>query len=172
MKGMMRILIAGMAAAMVSTSAMAQSEEKKAYTLEKIRLVEGPTSIDKESAEMLTDGHFYTKWCYDNASDMPYTVIVSTQEPIRLGQYGLVTAEDTYYYPGRNPLDWRILGSNDQKNWTKLDERKFNWTMRDENEQEYTFEVKGASSFRYYKFEFVKVQKETRIQLAEIRLYK
>ena len=109
MKGMMRILISGMAAAMVSTSAMAQSEEKKAYTLEKIRLVEGPTSIDKESAEMLTDGHFYTKWCYDNASDMPYTVIVSTQEPIRLGQYGLVTAEDTYYYPGRNPLDGNPL---------------------------------------------------------------
>ena len=44
--------------------------------------------------------------------------------------------------------------------------------MRDENEQEYTFKVKDAASFRFYKFEFLKMQKDTRIQLSEINLYK
>lgn len=172
MKSMMRILLTGLAAMTISTSAVAQTEEKKEYTREKIQLVDGPTNIDDESAEMIADGHYYTKWCYDNASDLPYTLIVSTKEPIRLGQYGLVSAEDSYYYPGRNPLDWRVSGSNDKKSWTKLDERKFNWTMRDENEQEYIFKVKDAVSFRYYKFEFLKMQKDTRIQLSEINLYK
>lgn len=172
MKSMMRILLASLAVMTISTSAVAQTEEKKENTREKIQLVDGPSNIDDESVEMLTDGHYYTKWCYDHASDLPYTVIVSTKQPIKLGQYGLVSAEDSYYYPGRNPLDWRVSGSNDQKNWTKLDERKFNWTMRDENEQEYIFKVKDAASFRFYKFEFLKMQKDTRIQLSEINLYK
>ncbi len=171
MKSVIKVLISGVVLLMTSASASAQ-EAKKDYTLEKIQLVSAPSNIEGETADMLVDRHYYTKWCYDNPEEMPYNVIVSTKEPIKLGQYGFVTAEDTNHYPIRNPMDWRVWGSNDQQNWTKVDEKKFNWTMRDENEQEYTFKVKDAESFRYYKFEFVKMQGGTRIQLSEINLYR
>ncbi len=31
------------------------------------------------------------------------------------------TADDTSHYTGRNPLAWRLQGSNDGKNWIDLD---------------------------------------------------
>jgi len=172
MKSVIKVFISGVALMMASTTIVAQTEVKKDYVCEKIQLVSAPSNIEGETADMLVDRHYYTKWCYDQPEDMPYTVIVSTEKPIKLAQYGLATAEDTSNYPVRNPMDWRVWGSNDQKKWTKLDEKKFNWTMRGENELEYTFKVKDAESFRFYKFEFVKMQGGTRIQLSEINLYR
>ena len=64
------------------------------------------------------------------------------------------------------------MGSNDKNNWNQLTEVKNDRSMRDENEQEYRFRVKDAAAYRYYKFVFEKTWEDTRIQLAEIKLYK
>jgi len=144
---------------------------KVAQTAIKTTFVSG-TGEGKEGAAMVSDGLFYTKWCIDEPNKMPYSVILDANTPNVVTEYGLVTGEDTYQYPGRNPQKWRVLGSNDKKDWKILNEVKYDRSMRNENEQEYRFKVKNTTAYRYYKFEFIKVWQDTRLQLSEIKLYK
>ena len=133
--------------------------------------VSGPGN-GKEGAAMVSDGFFYTKWCIDQPSQMPYSIVLDAGSQTAISEYSLVTGDDTHSYSGRNPRNWKVYGSNDKNNWKQLVEVKNDRTMRDENEQEYRFRVKDAAAYRYYKFEFLKVWEDTRIQLAEIKLYK
>jgi hypothetical protein len=103
---------------------------------------------------------------------MPYTVVLDTEQPTPITEYRLFTADDTHTYPDRNPVTWRMSGSNDKQNWTTLDEQKNNHRLRDENEQEYRFKPATKGSFRYYRFEFIRMTAGTRLQLSEIKLYK
>jgi len=145
---------------------------KVAQTAIKTTFVSGTGNEGKEGVSKVSDGLFYTKWCIDDSSKMPYSVVLDAGTQTVITEYGLVTGEDTHQYPGRNPHTWRVLGSNDKNNWNVLSEVIRDRSMRDENEQEYRFRVKNASAYRYYKFEFVKVWEDTRLQLAEIKLYK
>lgn len=130
------------------------------------------TGNGKEGAAMVSDGLFYTKWCVDEPSQMPYSVVLDAGTQTAITEYGLVTGDDTHTYSGRNPRNWKVLGSNDKNNWKVLSEVKNDRSMRDENEQEYRYRVKNAPAYRYYKFVFGQVWLDTRIQLAEIKLYK
>ena len=87
-------------------------------------------------------------------------------------EYRFVTGDDTHDYPDRNPVSWKMSGSNDQKSWTVLDEQKGNRLLRDENEQEYRFRPATSGNYRYYRFEFLKMAGGTRLQLSEIKLFK
>jgi len=126
----------------------------------------------KEGAEMAVDSHLYTKWCIDAPRQMPYNIVLDTDQPTVISEYRLVTGDDTHTYPDRNPVTWRMSGSNDKQKWTTLDEQKNNRRLRDENEQEYRFKPEGKGSFRYYRFEFIRMTAGTRLQLSEIKLYK
>jgi hypothetical protein len=130
------------------------------------------TGNGKEGAAMVSDGLFYTKWCVDEPNQMPYSIVLDAGTSTAITEYGLVTGDDTHTYSGRNPRNWKVLGSNDKNNWKQLSEVKNDRSIRDENEQEYRFRVKDAAAYRYYKFVFEKVWEDTRIQLAEIKLYK
>ena len=145
---------------------------KEAQAPIKATCVSGPGLNGKEGAAMVSDGLFYTKWCIDNPQQMPYAVVLDAGSQTNVTEYGLVTGDDTNSYPGRNPKQWRVLGSNDKKDWKAIEEVKNDRSMRDENEQEYRFRLKNTTAYRYYKFEFVKVWDGTRLQLAEIKLYK
>lgn len=144
---------------------------KVGRTAIKTTFVSGPGN-GKEGAAMVSDGFFYTKWCIDQPSQMPYSIVLDAGSQTAISEYSLVTGDDTHSYSGRNPRNWKVYGSNDKNNWKQLVEVKNDRTMRDENEQEYRFRIKGAAPYRYYKFEFLKVWEDTRIQLAEIKLYK
>ena len=144
---------------------------KVGRTAIKTTLVSG-TGTGKEGAAMVSDGLFYTKWCVDEPGKMPYSIVLDAGTQTAITEYGLVTGDDTHTYSGRNPRNWKVFGSNDKNNWKQLTEVKNDRTMRDENEQEYRFSVKDAPAYRYYKFEFEKMWQDTRIQLAEIKLYK
>lgn len=126
----------------------------------------------KEGASMVADGHLYSKWCIDDPKKMPYTIILDAGEQMPISEYRFVTGDDTHSYPDRNPVSWRVSGSNDKQNWTIVDEQKNNRRLRDENEQEYRFKTAATGSFRYYRFEFTKMTSGTRLQLSEIKLYK
>ena len=145
---------------------------KTAKTAVKTTFVSGTGRDGKESAAMVSDGLFYTKWCIDEPQQMPYSVVLDAGEQMAVSEYGFVTGDDTHTYPDRNPITWRVSGSNDKQAWTSLDEQKFNRRMRDENEQEYRFKVPSPASFRYYRFEFIRMADGTRLQLSEIKLYK
>ena len=137
----------------------------------KTTFVSGPGN-GKEGAAMVSDGFFYTKWCIDEPGKMPYSIVLDAGTSTAITEYGLVTGDDSHTYSGRNPRNWKVMGSNDKSNWKQLSEVKNDRSMRDENEQEYRFRVKNAPAYRYYKFVFEKTWEDTRIQLAEIKLYK
>ena len=127
---------------------------------------------DKEGAGCVSDGFLHTKWCVDRPDEMPYAVILDAGAQTAVGEYRFYTGDDTHSYPERNPVAWRVSGSNDQKSWTLLDEQKDNRRLRDENEQEYRFKLGAKETYRYYRFEFLRMTRGTRIQLSEIRLFK
>ena len=144
---------------------------KVGRTCIKTTFVSGPGN-GKEGAAMVSDGFFYTKWCIDEPGKMPYSIVLDAGTSTAITEYGLVTGDDSHTYSGRNPRNWKVMGSNDKSNWKQLSEVKNDRSMRDENEQEYRFRVKNAPAYRYYKFVFEKTWEDTRIQLAEIKLYK
>ena len=126
----------------------------------------------KEGPAMATDGRLFTKWCIDEPRQMPYIIVLDAGLPTTISEYRFVTGDDTHSYPDRNPITWRMSGSNDKQNWTTVDEQKNNRRLRDENEQEYRFKTAAPGSFRYYRFEFIRMSDGTRLQLSEIKLYK
>ena len=138
----------------------------------KTTFVSGSGRNDKEGAAMASDGLFYTKWCLDEPSQMPYSIVLDAGEQTSVAEYALVTGDDTHDYPDRNPITWKVSGSNDLNSWTTVDEQKFNRRLRDENEQEYRFKPANQGQFRYYRFEFIRMVDGTRLQLSEIKLYK
>ena len=138
----------------------------------KSTFVSGTGHDPKEGAEMVADGRLFTKWCVDEPAQMPYKLILDAGQPTPITEYRFYTGDDTHDYPDRNPANWRLSGSNDQQNWTVLDDQKGNRRMRDENEQEYRFKPQSTGSFRYYRFEFIKMAGGTRLQLSEIKLFK
>ena len=138
----------------------------------KATFVSGSGRDGKEGAAMAADGWLFTKWCIDEPRQMPYSIILDAGEAAPVTEYRFVTGDDTHDYPDRNPVSWKMSGSNDQKSWTVLDEQKGNRLLRDENEQEYRFRPAISGNYRYYRFEFLKMAGGTRLQLSEIKLFK
>ena len=138
----------------------------------KATFVSGSGRDGKEGAAMAEDGWLFTKWCIDEPRQMPYSIILDAGEAAPVTEYRFVTGDDTHDYPDRNPVSWKMSGSNDQKSWTVLDEQKGNRLLRDENEQEYRFRPATSGNYRYYRFEFLKMAGGTRLQLSEIKLFK
>lgn len=149
----------------LSATAMGQQRINTTY-------VDGTPGGKGEGPQMVTDGMLYTKWCLDNPQRMPYFVVLDAGKAEKVSEYGLVTGDDTFYYPGRNPLKWKLCGSNDKKAWTLLDEVKFDRQMSDENEKEYRYKVKDAQPYRYYRLEVSETRDATRLQLSEVMLYR
>ena len=138
----------------------------------KTTLVSGPGRDIGEGPAMVCDGRYDTKWCVDSPRQMPYTIVLDAGEETSFAEYGFVTGDDTQSYPDRNPVTWRVSGSNDKQNWTLLDDQKNNRSIGDENEQEYCFQPTFKGKYRYYRFEFIRMAGSTRIQLSEINLHK
>lgn len=149
----------------LATNALAQEKVKTVFD-------SGTTTVEKEGAAMAADGKLYTKWCIDDKSQLPYTIVLDAKQPTKISEYGLVTGDDTSIYTGRNPQTWKVWGSNDKKTWESVDEMKLDRRMREENEQEYRYKVKDVKSYRYYMFKFLMMTEGTRLQLSEINLYK
>ena len=165
--------VLAMATAWTGITASAQKkQQEEQFTRVKTTFVEGTQANAKEGSALVADGHKWTKWCVDAPGEMPYHVVLDATEATAMKAYALVTAEDTHYYPMRNPISWNIYGSNDRKEWTLVEQVKYNRRLDDQNEQTYTFRLKDAKPWRYYKFEFTRMADGTRLQLSEIELYK
>ena len=138
----------------------------------KTTFVSGSGRGGQEGPAMICDDQLSTKWGIDFPRLMPYSIVLDAGQQTGVVEYGLVTGDDTNAYPERNPVTWKVSGSNDKQNWTTLDEQKGNRLLRDENEQEYRFRLAASGSYRYYRFEFLKMAGGTRLQLSEIKLFK
>ena len=81
----------------------------------KATYVSGSGRDGKEGAAKAADGWFFTKWCIDEPSQMPYSITLDAGEAAPISEYRFVTGDDTHDYPERNPISWKMSGSNDQK---------------------------------------------------------
>ncbi len=74
------------------------------------------------------DGDLGTKW-YDeraaanrrDAFGKDVWVVLEYAKPVAVTRYEWYTADDTSCYVRRNPVAWRLQGSNDGEHWTELD---------------------------------------------------
>jgi signal transduction histidine kinase len=86
-----------------------------------------------------------------------------------IGQYALVSAND---FPQRDPLDWRLLGSNDGgKTWVTLDTRKNEFFS--ERHQRRVFKITSPAAYQIYRLQIDHVRERrvaNSVQLSEIVL--
>ena len=133
------------------------------YTLEVQQMV--PTRVDKdgigymalkggeggngESWDKLCDNNPDTKFCGDAGNAW---VIIMASEPVAVKQYSFVTGGDTETYFGRNPKGWKLEGSNDQNNWTVIDEQYAPYYLKNLNKEEHVFTVNDENKYQFFKF--------------------
>lgn len=101
----------------------------------------------------MVDDNTSTKFCGTPLADNhPFRFYVKTEGPILPVAYRMTTANDTKTYSGRNPLTWRLYGSNvetiesSSDDWVLLDERIEDYTMGASNYTPYDFNIDHSTS--------------------------
>ena len=98
----------------------------------------------------LLDNDATTKFGTSNVGEA-WAIIVAS-EPVAVKQYSIVTGADTYNYPSRNPVSWKLEGSNDNQSWTLIDERVQTYQLQAKNKEEFEFPVNGTETYKFFKF--------------------
>ncbi|ASK64118.1 alpha-mannosidase [Virgibacillus phasianinus] len=115
-----------------------------------------------EVKEKLIDRDETTKWLtFDDTA----TIQVELRQPEAVVKYALTSGND---FPGRDPSDWELAGSNDGENWTTLDSRasqKFS-----ERYQREIYEFENTEKYLYYRLNITKNNGDSIIQLAELAI--
>lgn len=113
----------------------------------------------------------------DNDNDTKYLVQsfapdfymqLSFPSGINVNAYELVSGNDA---PDRDPQDWELVGSNDEENWTVLDQVSgFSFTGR---KQVARFDYDNTEAFRFYRLNITAKAGGTSgiFQLAEWRIF-
>ena len=141
-----------LAAMLLLVAAMVIPARGNAVTL---TYLDGSSGFTNETAGNLFDGKTDTKWCYYPPSALsPAYVVFRASAPCCLYGYTITTADDNANNAGRNPKDWIIYGSNDQKTWTKLVSVSNDDKLEDVNYTAYEYTNVGiATQYEYYKWE-------------------
>ena len=119
-----------------------------------------------ERAHNLFDGNTDTKWCFD-FSQKAYVIFKAS----RLGAvsgYTITTGNDSGDNAGRNPKSWTLYGSNDQKNWTIIDQVSNDVVLQDENATAYNYNCSSSAEYEYFKWEITKGG--SLLQVSELKL--
>ena len=98
----------------------------------------------------LVDNDATTKFGCSGGEDAWAIIIAS--EPVAVQQYSFVTGGDTYDNPGRTPRDWKLEGSNDNQNWTVIDQQEQNYKAKTANKEQTVFTVNGTDTYKFFKF--------------------
>lgn len=115
-----------------------------------------------EVKEKLIDRDETTKWLtFDDTA----TIQVELEQPEAVVKYALTSGND---FPGRDPSDWELAGSNDGEKWTTLDSRT-NQKFSDRYQRE-IYEFENAEKYLYYRLNFTKNNGESIIQLSEFAI--
>jgi len=113
-------------------------------------IVTGGNGWGDSPLSALLDNNASTKFGCSNSSDAWAIMIAS--EPVAVQQYSIVTGADTYGYPGRNPVSWKLEGSNDNQTWTVIDEKAQTYQLQAKNKEEFEFFVNGTETYKFFKF--------------------
>ena len=112
-----------------------------------------------EAAANLADGDVSTKWL---AGSSEAHATYELAEPAAVATYALAAANDA---PDRDPRSWRLLGSDNGKDWTTLDERS-NQTFTDRFETR-QLTVAEPQAFRFYRLDVTENAGGSGTQIAE-----
>ena len=115
-------------------------------------IVTGGNGWGDSPLSALIDNDARTKFGCSGTGDAWAIIIAS--EPVAVQQYSFVTGGDTYNYPERNPRSWKLEGSNDNQNWTVIDERSDYdaYRIHAVNKEEFVIPVNGTETYKFFKF--------------------
>ena len=124
----------------------------------------GTNTTGAEGADKAFDGTLAKWFNGTGATDwLQYRFASGKRYP--LSRYILTSGNDV---PGRDPVAWQILGSNDGINWTTLDTRaaqSFPARL-----QTYAYDVPLAAAYEYYRLDITANGGAAGIQLTELQL--
>ena len=126
-----------------------------------------PSSVGFSGEGYALDGTTGTKL----TGDVSQTIVITPTASTKIKGYQFTTANDTQSYPDRNPKNWRLEGSNDENNWTIIDEKTNCSVMEGKNYYPYTFVLANeTASYEHYRFVITGVQGGRYLQLSEVAL--
>ncbi|MFJ8198262.1 ThuA domain-containing protein [Streptomyces sp. NPDC096152] len=140
---------------------------RPASSLSASEKVAGVTASDdnppNETKDKLFDGSNTTKWLAHQPTGW---VTAKMDHAVAVAQYALTSAND---YPGRDPKDWNLQGSQDGNTWKTLDTQTGqNFPDRFETKQ---YKFANTTAYQYYRLNVTANSGEPLTQLAELRLF-
>ncbi len=121
--------------------------DESSNEVEELTIYDGTESnIAKENWSNAADNSVYTKYC-NSAFDGYAYFLFDAKSAVTPYGYRIYTANDTGTHPGRNPVSWRLYGSNiklenpEDEGWVLLDERENDYTMGAYNYEPYDFSL-------------------------------
>ena len=117
-----------------------------------------------EGSPKLIDGDLSTK--YLSSYLQPFYVTLQFNEAKIVNLYKFTSGNDA---PGRDPLNWQILGSNDGENWDVLDERSGETFSSRGQTREFYFD--NDASYTYYRLDVINNNGDGLFQMSEWSVY-
>lgn len=101
-----------------------------------------------EGSKKLVDNNTSTKFLVFNISQIlpNFWFQLTFQNPIVIGAYTFTSGNDA---PGRDPKDWKLLGSNDGTNWEVLDTKS--GQMFSARNMTIRYEFNNETAYKYYR---------------------
>ncbi len=130
-----------------------------------VEFVDGGWGNPHEGPNKLWDGDVTTKYC--TGDEYPWSVVRADEKYYVTGVL-MATANDTMEYPGRNPRDWKIEGSTNNRTWEEIltgDEDFF----ENKNFTYYSAKVEPKEAYRYFRFS-CRVGSSWTFQLSEVTI--
>ena len=113
-------------------------------------ILDGGNGWSDSPLSALLDNNANTKFGCSGAGDAWAIMIAS--EDVAVQQYSIVTGADTYNYPSRNPVSWKLEGSDDCLTWTVIDQKEQTYQLKSFSKYENVIEVNGTEKYKFFKF--------------------
>lgn len=165
--GKTKILAAAAALLLSSASAFAQYVDPVSGAT--FTPIEGTNFYAGEGASKACDGDSNTKL---GTSECPNFVVVEASSPVVMNGYTIITANDNASYKGRNPQNWKIEGSNDNRTWTNIVTVENDNVLQDVNFTPFDFAVEGqVAAYKYFRFTVTRVVGGGFMQYSEFNVH-
>ena len=132
----------------------------------------GPGDTGNEGYNRLFDGKIATKSCSGDFNSKAF--LWKFKEPMSVKFYYMTTANDNFWWNGRNPKSWKLYGSNDSDDsgngtWTEVDNVSNDNRLPEENYTAVLYKVDNPARYKYYKLQITDQDART-MQLSEFTM--
>lgn len=118
-----------------------------------------------EGSKKLIDNNNKTKVFIGSVGNNKLSWQFEFYEPQVINGYSMTSGNDAYE---RDPIEWRVEGSNDGATWTQVDYRNGEaWAKRNLPR---TFTFENATAYKMYRFFIIRITASSNFQMSEVRL--